>query len=1031
MKRKKKAAFFLAVLFAVSLCLAGPGDSVKAENTKNVRYYYNQLSSEAKPVYDAMYAMYEQGILKTGTERYDLVAGGHFTKEQLAAYGGNYDGLLKSFGAARDAFYADYPDIFYVDFSAFSITVEGNEQNGYSAYLGAKDEKSTYFTKGFEDKQQVEKALGDHEAKVNGIARDAKKAGTVKEQVIAAHQAVIDSTVYRGEDNCSAGNKGHIRTSYGAIVKGESLCEGYARAMKSVLDTMGVESVLVQGYYQETDGSKNLHMWNYVKIDGKWYGIDATANDGMGGSSAADTYLLADASVMKAHHIPDGVMSDGGVRFTYPVLEGESGSSSDPGTTDSDGYKIVFDKDGLCVGYKEGMSNGQKTGIFKVSYHGMGYEEAVRKEGVYILSRFYQYMPGTGKDERGNWGYSDPKPFMMPQLKDSLVLENATSRFIEFAVTKVAPQGPLYGDDLTVEELERNWNFQGTEQDFLVSTGKLENPNGNYVPSPGAKKLTPGNSGFLMMGNTYSMTVEFNEDLEEYEGKKAGYKLTVREGWSAEENSKIENFKWDGKRTVTFDFTPSKMLADNYANYDFQITGLRGKGSLKEPDVFTYSVKKKISVCAFRPQGYYFNVAAKPELLEPGDLSCKGWELDSGEKLEDVVSNVTIVASKPVLKVSTPDEEQKKEMLDKIEEEGNTVLESATYNIDLLMCNKSIVTTGSSVRMSVGFPEGYGADTEGVTYKAYHFIKKNGKITDVEEIDCVVTQYGLVIACRSFSPYAVVAVKADQPVKDVKKVAVLNSEGGEVAGDKICSLEKGKSRKVTLKAKDGYCISSINLSGKELAVTDSSSMNVELSYDGLSYDENIMEVIFKAEKKQENQTEQSSSAGNSGSGNSSGTSGSGSSSGKSGGSSSSGASEKKQENVQAPASGGIITPPASQAPAAQSPQTPAAQQKTQTPAAPSGKQSGSGIRQEPAEGTGEYSMDAPGEESGEDSVNGTESGAASRPVKEQQVREISGACENAETEGDKGFWLILVSILGVGVLGMAGLVIAHSIKKFD
>lgn len=76
-------------------------------------------------------------------------------------------------------------------------------------------------------------------------------------------------------------------------------------------------------------------------------------------------------------------------------------------------------------------------------------------------------------------------------------------------------------------------------------------------------------------------------------------------------------------------------------------------------------------------------------------------------------------------------------------------------------------------------------------------------------------------------------------------------------------------------------------------------------------------------------------------------------------------------------------------------------------------------------------MDAPGEESGEDSVNGTESGAASRPVKEQQVREISGACENAETEGDKGFWLILVSILGVGVLGMAGLVIAHSIKKFD
>ncbi len=102
--------------------------------------------------------------------------------------------------------------------------------------------------------------------------------------------------------------------------------------------------------------------------------------------------------------------------------------------------------------------------------------------------------------------------------------------------------------------------------------------------------------------------------------------------------------------------------------------------------------------------------------------------LASGEKLEDVVSNVTIVASKPVLSVSEPDKNQKKEMLDKIKEEGDTVLQSATYNIDLMLCNKSIVSTGSSVRISVGFPEGYGADTEGVVYKAYHFIKKGDRL---------------------------------------------------------------------------------------------------------------------------------------------------------------------------------------------------------------------------------------------------------------------------------------------------------------
>lgn len=1027
MKQKKKAVIFLMMLFAASLCLAGIGGSVRAANTKDVRYFYNQLSGDAKPIYDAMYEMYKQGIFKTGTESYDLITNEHLTKEKLASYGGKYDDLLKSFGAARDAFYADYPDIFYVDFSAVAITVEEKGETDYKAYLGPKDGVSSYFTEGFTEKQQVEKAIDSHEEKVGSIVSEAKKAKTVREQVIAAHNAIIKGTVYKLEDNCSAGNKGHIRTSYGALIKGESLCEGYARAVKSVLDSLGVESILVQGYYKETDGSKNEHMWNYVKLDGKWYAIDATANDGMSGSIAADTYLLAEGSVMKEHHIADGIMSPGGVRFTYPTPEGGSDSSQDLGTTDSEGYKLVFDKDGLRVGYKDGTEDGQEVGIFKVSYKGMGYAEAVEKEGVYILSRFYQYMPGTGKDEQGRWGYSDPKPFMMPQLKDALVLANGNSRYIEFAVTKVAPKGPLYGDDLTVEDLEKNWNFQGTEKDFIVSTGKLENPRGNFVPSPWAKKLTPSATGFLMIGNTYKVTAVFNEELEEYGEEKVGYKLTVKDGSSAIKNSKVENFKWDGKSTVTFDFTPSEMWADNYARYEFQVTGLRGKGSWKAPDAFTYDVKKRLAICAFRPEGYYFATYAKAELLEPGDLSCKDWVLDSGKKLEEAVTNVTIVASKPVLEVSTPDKAETEEMVDKIEGAGDEVIKSATFNIDLKMCNQSIVSTGSSIKMLVGFPEGYEADSEGVTYKAYHFIKKGGKIVGVEEIDCVVTQFGLVIACKSFSPYAVAAVKTDEPV-DVKKVLMLNSEGGEIQGEAIRKLKKDSPQKVTVKAKDGYYISSINLSGKKLSVTDKKTMDVKLTYEGLSYDENIMEVMFAAEKKQE--TQGSSSSQGSG-GSSSGSSG-GSSSGSSGGSSKS--SDKKQENNQTPAApttpvpGQVTTPPA----AAQTPKTPAASQKNQETVTPSGNGSKneSLMQQEPGEGIGEYDAMASADEIGGEDMPEAGSDQASQPMKELEGKETTGTYENAQEGEDRGFWLVLAAILGVGVLGMGGIAIAHSIRKF-
>ena len=391
------------------------------------------------------------------------------------------------FGAARDAFYADYPDIFYVDFSNLSISltekqagnasVSDNDTTVYGASLGI-GRTDTYFAQGFTSQSDVESAVKEHENRINAIVQEARKQSqSVKDQVIYVNNAIIEGTAYTS----ATGSNEYVRTSYGALVKGESLCEGYARAVKVVLDAMGIRSVLVQGNYRAPDGSDNLHMWNYVQIDGKWYGLDATANDGMKDSAGSTMYLLADKKVMGQNHVPNGVMSGAGFRFTYPQLADsgpDSGTGSpDDGNTDSGNtgsgntesedtaggeYKTVFEKSGLVVEYRDGTEFEEETGVFKVSYKGMGYQEAVDQEQVYILSRFYQFMPGTGEYVVGNWGYSDPKPFAMPQLKDALIIANGNSKYIEFAITKKAPAGPLYGDDLTVNDLEKNWNFQGT-----------------------------------------------------------------------------------------------------------------------------------------------------------------------------------------------------------------------------------------------------------------------------------------------------------------------------------------------------------------------------------------------------------------------------------------------------------------------------------------------------------------------------------------------------------------------------------------
>ena len=79
------------------------------------------------------------------------------------------------------------------------------------------------------------------------------------------------------------------------------VCEGYARAFKVLCNKVGIPCVLVDG------DAGGPHMWNYVQLDGAWYGVDVTWNDPSGGKPGAvsgcetDTWLLVGANTR-----PDG-----------------------------------------------------------------------------------------------------------------------------------------------------------------------------------------------------------------------------------------------------------------------------------------------------------------------------------------------------------------------------------------------------------------------------------------------------------------------------------------------------------------------------------------------------------------------------------------------------------------------------------------------------------------------------------------------------------------------------------------------------
>lgn len=63
-------------------------------------------------------------------------------------------------------------------------------------------------------------------------------------------------------------------TAYDALTSGTSVCQGYALLAFRMLQLAGFETRIVEGSVQS--GS---HVWNLVKVNGRWYHMDATWDD--------------------------------------------------------------------------------------------------------------------------------------------------------------------------------------------------------------------------------------------------------------------------------------------------------------------------------------------------------------------------------------------------------------------------------------------------------------------------------------------------------------------------------------------------------------------------------------------------------------------------------------------------------------------------------------------------------------------------------------------------------------------------------
>lgn len=123
---------------------------------------------------------------------------------------------------------------------------------------------------------------------IKEIANKAKKEKTTYDKLRSIHDQIISMATYDHaalhETNHNSKKFFYAHSSLGILLSGTGVCESYSKIFKMVCDELGIKDCICL--------ISTSHMWNAVKLDGKWYVVDATWDDRESGTTPSYTYFL-------------------------------------------------------------------------------------------------------------------------------------------------------------------------------------------------------------------------------------------------------------------------------------------------------------------------------------------------------------------------------------------------------------------------------------------------------------------------------------------------------------------------------------------------------------------------------------------------------------------------------------------------------------------------------------------------------------------------------------------------------------------
>ena len=243
-------------------------------------YYYDQLTSNEKKLYDRIDSVY-MGILLS-KETYTI-------NDCVVQYSDLNLGLFQADKVSR-LYLQSNPQVYFLEEKGSYVTVGSLFYNLRDEFLDG--ESRSDFTESF--KEGI--------LKLNSDAAN-RRSGNLPEQIEkSVHDVIVETTDYAEWD--------YDQFPISVVLYHNSVCAGYSRAFQLLMNMNGVDCI---------EMTSTAHAWNGVNLHGEWYLVDCT-NDDVPEGTAYKYYNTSSAFALSTDSsIFD--YSKYSLKDYYPVLE--------------------------------------------------------------------------------------------------------------------------------------------------------------------------------------------------------------------------------------------------------------------------------------------------------------------------------------------------------------------------------------------------------------------------------------------------------------------------------------------------------------------------------------------------------------------------------------------------------------------------------------------------------------------------------------------------------------------------------------